>query len=238
MRMREDHWRMRRSWMALSLCALAALLVLFFTQQLWMRYVITAAFVGLCWEVVAWYRLRGRMEPFPTSTGTVYRVGSSLHGPRLWKEFFDVLWVSLAHADAFPVYYLVMIAGIAALLTALCSLFSHDFFARVWSSGVGLCLGVLIPRLFHILWFESTYGPLYRYMFPSATGAESLPGTTGMVFRRLTPRGTVKIHGVFWNALSVDGHPIEEGSDVIVERIEGLTLHVSRWEASPSGTRR
>jgi len=237
-RMREDHWRMRRSWIALSLGVLAALLVLFFTQQLWMRYVITAGLVGLCWEVIAWYRLRRRIEPFHTSTGTVYRVGSSLHGPRLWREFFDVLWVSIAHADAFPVYYVVLVVGIAALLTALFSLFSHDFFAPLWSSGVGLFLGVMVPRLFHILWFESTYGPLYRYMFPSATGAESLPGTTGTVVRRLTPRGTVKIHGVFWNAVSVDGHPIEEGSDVIVESIEGLTLHVSRREASSSGIRR
>jgi membrane protein implicated in regulation of membrane protease activity len=231
--MREDHWRMRRSWIALNLCALAALLVLFFTQQLWVRYVITAGLVGLCWEVVAWYRLRGRIEQFRTSTETVYRVGSSLHGPRLWREFFEVLWVSIANADAFSVYYFVMIAGLAALLTTLFSLLSHAFFARVWSSGVGLFLGVMVPRLFHILWFEITYGPLYRYVLPSATGAESLPGTTGTVFRKLAPRGTVKIHGVFWNAVSVDGQPIEEGSGVIVERIEGLTLHVSRREASP-----
>ena len=220
--------------MALNFCALAALLVLLFTQQLWVRYVITAGLVGLCWEVIAWYRLRGRIEQCHTSTGAVYRVGSSLHGPRLWREFFEVLWVSIANADAFPVYYLVMVAGLAALLTALFSLLSHDFFARVWSSGIGLFLGVMIPRLFHILWFESTYGPLYRYVFPIATGAESLPGTTGTVLR-LAPRGTVKIHGVFWNAVSVDGHPIEEGSDVMVESIEGLTLHVSRQEASRSG---
>lgn len=235
MSMREDHWRMRQSWAALSLCALAALLVLSFIRQLLVSYVITAGLVGLCWEVVAWHRLRGRIEQCHTSTGAVYRVGSSLHGLRLLREFFEVLWVSIANADAFPAYCVVMVVGIAALLTALFSLLSHHFLARVWSSGVGLSLGVMVLRLFHILWFESTCGPLYRYVTPSATGAESLPGTTGTVFQRLAPRGTVKIHGVFWNAVSVDGGPIEEGSDVIVESIEGLTVRVSRREASPSG---
>ena len=234
MRMREDHWRMRRPWIVLSLCALVALLGLLFTHQFLVNDAAMAGLVGLGWEVVAWRRVRRRVEPLHTPSGAVYRVGSPRHWPRLLRDFCEVLWVSIDNADEFPILVVLIAGGIAALLTALFSLLSHSFLTWVWSLGVGLFLGVTVLRLIHILWFESACGPLYRYVTPSVTGAESLPGTTGTVFQRLAPQGTVKIHGVFWKAASVDDRPIEEGSEVIVERVQGLTLHVSRQEAPPS----
>ncbi len=41
----------------------------------------------------------------------------------------------------------------------------------------------------------------------------------------LDPAGLVFVHGELWTAVSDDG-PIPAGEDIVVERLEGLTLHV------------
>lgn len=54
-----------------------------------------------------------------------------------------------------------------------------------------------------------------------------MTGKTGVAGERLDPRGYVSVSGELWKAEAEDGFsPIEEGTEVVVSRVEGLTLTV------------
>ena len=54
----------------------------------------------------------------------------------------------------------------------------------------------------------------------------SLVGETGVVVTTLDPRGTVRARGESWSAESDSGEHIQQGEEVIVSDVEGLTLKV------------
>ncbi len=54
----------------------------------------------------------------------------------------------------------------------------------------------------------------------------SLVGETGVVVTPLDPRGTVRARGESWSAVSDSGEHIQQGEEVIVSDVEGLTLKV------------
>ena len=58
-------------------------------------------------------------------------------------------------------------------------------------------------------------------------GKEELIGRTAEANTVLDPRGTVFIEGERWAAITDEGR-IEEGEEVIITKVEGLKLHVSR----------
>jgi membrane-bound serine protease (ClpP class) len=60
---------------------------------------------------------------------------------------------------------------------------------------------------------------------PAATGAATLVGRRAEVREALDPEGLVFVHGELWAAVS-DGPPVPVGDGVVIERLEGLTLHV------------
>ncbi len=68
---------------------------------------------------------------------------------------------------------------------------------------------------------------------PVATGREELVGMTAEVKTTLDPEGTVLFKGELWAAVSESGR-VELGESVVVDRVERLTLHVSKKE--PEGT--
>jgi len=59
-----------------------------------------------------------------------------------------------------------------------------------------------------------------------ATGAERLRGATATALTRLDPCGRVRVAGECWRACAPTGSSLSAGTEVIVERSEGLTLHV------------
>jgi len=59
------------------------------------------------------------------------------------------------------------------------------------------------------------------------TGREELIGKTAMVKVSLNPEGTVFFKGERWSAISEDGE-IKPGEEVIIKKVDGLTLHVGR----------
>jgi membrane-bound serine protease (ClpP class) len=67
------------------------------------------------------------------------------------------------------------------------------------------------------------------------TGVEEIVGDTGTVRTVLDPRGQVYLEGALWRARSAYGAPIEAGTKVIVEEIDGLTL-VVRPVGAPART--
>ena len=54
----------------------------------------------------------------------------------------------------------------------------------------------------------------------------ALVGTTGVVSAELAPSGMVSVSGEEWSAVSDTGDAIEEGAEVVVTDVEGLTLKV------------
>ena len=58
------------------------------------------------------------------------------------------------------------------------------------------------------------------------SGPVTLVGEVGVVVTPLDPRGSVRLRGESWSAVSDSGEPIEGGQEVIVSDVEGLTLKV------------
>jgi len=61
------------------------------------------------------------------------------------------------------------------------------------------------------------------------TGREELIGKTAVVKEELEPEGTVFFKGELWTAISEKGK-VKAGEEVIVKRVDGLTLYVTKKE--------
>jgi membrane-bound serine protease (ClpP class) len=57
------------------------------------------------------------------------------------------------------------------------------------------------------------------------TGEESMIGLVGVVRTPLAPQGQIFIRGELWRAIASE--PVDVGAQVVVQQIDGLTLHVT-----------
>ena len=76
-----------------------------------------------------------------------------------------------------------------------------------------------------------------KYFTPKLvrTNVDAVIGTEGIVTARvdnLNATGTVKLGALEWSARSVSGDPIEVGSRVRVERVEGVKVFVTAVEST------
>ena len=94
-----------------------------------------------------------------------------------------------------------------------------------WPWNVLLILGGLAIETGELAWGLS----LARRWKPK-TGAEAMIGQEAEVVSPCRPLGEVRVHGELWRARCEDG--AEVGERVCIERIEGLTLLVTRASAS------
>jgi membrane-bound serine protease (ClpP class) len=60
------------------------------------------------------------------------------------------------------------------------------------------------------------------------TGSEELIGAKGVVRAPLDPVGHVFVRGALWRAIGPDATPLGVGAEVVVEKVEGLTLMVRK----------
>ena len=67
------------------------------------------------------------------------------------------------------------------------------------------------------------------------TGAEALVGTTGVALTELTPEGRVRAGGLDWRARVRSGGLVPAGREVVVTRVDGLTLEVETREPARPG---
>jgi membrane-bound serine protease (ClpP class) len=65
----------------------------------------------------------------------------------------------------------------------------------------------------------------------ASVGIETLVGRKAVAVSALDPEGQVKLDGELWRARS--GAPVESGTEVVVERVDGLTLHVEPAPVPP-----
>lgn len=77
-----------------------------------------------------------------------------------------------------------------------------------------------------------------RYVTPklTATNTDALIGSSGLVsvaIDNLSSAGQVKLGGMVWTARSTSGAPIAQGTQVVVDRIEGVKAFVSPASSKP-----
>lgn len=60
------------------------------------------------------------------------------------------------------------------------------------------------------------------------TGEEGMISKEGVVIKKCSPKGKVKVGSEIWSALSIDGTEINENDQVKIKDIEGLRLIVER----------
>lgn len=78
--------------------------------------------------------------------------------------------------------------------------------------------------------------PLARKYFTprlTKTNVDAVVGTEGLVTQRidnLSASGSVKLGGVEWSARSTSGAPLEEGTRIRVDRVEGVKVFVTAVE--------
>ncbi len=127
--------------------------------------------------------------------------------------------MALVVGEAFVGHGALGAAGVAALAIGAILLFDDETYA-VWKPGVIAAALLLGGGLL----FAIRRTAQVRHL-PAATGTTTLIGLRGEARESLDPDGLVFLRGELWSAVT-DAAAIPAGSDVIVDRIEGLTLHV------------
>ncbi|RLC93308.1 MAG: nodulation protein NfeD [Chloroflexi bacterium] len=133
-----------------------------------------------------------------------------------------VLAFGLFVAEVFtPTFGLLTAGGVVALLLGSFILFSGTPFSvdpRVTAGVVSLFTAI----------FLFVAGAIVRaHRRRITTGKEGLVGMKAVAKTALDPKGTVLLRGERWNACAEDG-TIEPGEEVVVTRVEGLRLWVTR----------
>ena len=144
----------------------------------------------------------------------------------LGANWAGVLLIALAFAmlvaEVFVTSHGVLaVGGIAALIMGSFLLFSGTAFAINRWLVAGMAAGLLAFFVFALTSVVQTHRR------PQQTGREAMVGMVAAVRTPLKPRGTVVVHGELWEAVSQEG-PVEEGEEVVVQRLEGLRLFVTR----------
>jgi membrane-bound serine protease (ClpP class) len=125
-------------------------------------------------------------------------------------------------AEAFvPSHGLLAAGGVASMLVGSFLLFSGTVFTvnRWLVGGIALGLGAFF--------FFAISAIVRTHRQPQQTGREGMTGMTAVAKTPLDPRGTVLAHGELWEAISQEGS-IQEGEEVLIQRVEGLRLWVTR----------
>jgi membrane-bound serine protease (ClpP class) len=149
-----------------------------------------------------------------------------------------VFGVAMIIAEAhLPTHGILGAAGVAALIAAGLVLYDTDTSAYEISAPVVIFAGLLIGGF---LAFAVERAMRARGQ-PARTGWEEMIGAVGEVRESLDPVGQIFVEGALWRAEllppgagseqaaagpGTDGRPLERGSRVRVESVEGLTLRV------------
>lgn len=143
----------------------------------------------------------------------------------LWAAVLVVVIVfELRTADVVSVWFIPG-AAIAFVLT----FFKHE--SPLGGLGVQF-LAFAVVSLVSFFIFKIVFSKKVKKLKKGKTNLNALFGEKGLVTEEISNihvKGTVNLHGKVWAARSVDDNDvIEEGTIVVVERIEGVKLICSR----------
>ena len=143
-----------------------------------------------------------------------------------------VLGIAMIVAEAhLPTHGILGGSGVAALIASGLLLYDTNSSAFEISAPVVIVVGLALGTL---LAFAVERAVRARRQ-PARTGWEEMVGAIGEVRQPLDPVGQVFVEGALWRAKLTaadgDGRPLERGSRVRVESVEGLTLEVRPVES-------
>jgi membrane-bound serine protease (ClpP class) len=138
-----------------------------------------------------------------------------------------LLAFGLLVAEAFVVSHGALAAGgITSLVFGGLLLFDTDSDAFEISVPVVIFTGALLGGFF--VWIISkAVQTRHRRVH---TGTEELVGERAIIRSRLNPVGHVFLHGALWRATGANSTSFEVGDEVVVEKVDGLTLTVRKPE--------
>ena len=99
-----------------------------------------------------------------------------------------------------------------------------------------LWLQILLFFVISVALLAAMFPLVKKFITPNQTktNVESVIGSMGYVTEavdNISAAGQVKLGGMYWTARSADGHAIEKGTLVQVEKIEGVKVFVSTVKA-------
>lgn len=127
----------------------------------------------------------------------------------------------------FQTHGLLTVSGAVALFLG-----SFFLFQPAGVPGIQLSLALIgAVTLGSVAFFAIVVSAVVRlYRLPPRTGATTVIGMEGVVRDPLDPIGTVQLPGELWTAKADE--PIGAGETVVVDGLDGLTLHVKRQTSS------
>jgi membrane-bound serine protease (ClpP class) len=136
-----------------------------------------------------------------------------------------LLAFALLIAEAFIVSHGALAAGgIVALVFGGLLLFDTNSDAYEVSVPVVIFTGALLGGFF-VFVISKAVEARHRRVY---TGSEELIGERAVVRSRLDPVGHVFVRGALWRATGLDSASVEVGDEVVVEKVDGLTLTVRK----------
>lgn len=116
-------------------------------------------------------------------------------------------------------YTLLQIPGLALLVLILITIQQWVELPAWFTWGLVIIWVVKEAALFPLVW--------RAYDWDHAGDANSMVGLRGVVQKRLSPSGSVRVRGELWQARVMgDDPPIDKGEVILVREIRGLTLFV------------
>ncbi|CDM64224.1 membrane protein implicated in regulation of membrane protease activity [Pyrinomonas methylaliphatogenes] len=150
----------------------------------------------------------------------------------LWIVFGVILII----AEIFTTGFVLLWFGIGAFIAALMSLLGFGYVVQFIAF---FFVSSVLTAASRTIWA--------KYLFREEggtglkTGVDALPGKVGTVVlpsRGALNEGAVKVYGSVWTAYPVEGEaPLEAGERVIVERVQGASIYVRRFDALPEWRR-
>lgn len=131
---------------------------------------------------------------------------------KLWLIFSGIFFI----IEMFTVGFLVFWFGIAALVAMIVSFFIENVFIQ---ASIFLVLSTIL--LFATRPFVNKFAKTNDVK----TNAFSIEGKIGKVTQDIDSidgKGQIKINGEIWSAQSVDNSHISQGTEVMVEKINGV----------------
>jgi membrane-bound serine protease (ClpP class) len=125
-----------------------------------------------------------------------------------------------------PTHGILGASGVAALVASGLLLYDTNSSAFEISAPVVIVVGLMLGGLMAL----AVERAVRARRLPKRTGWEEMVGAVGEVRQPLDPVGQVFVEGALWRAQLTppdgDGRPLESGSRVRVESVDGLTLYV------------
>lgn len=132
-----------------------------------------------------------------------------------------IITAGLLIAELFTGSGYFILGGLVALIAGLAIFIQQGALVLSWWLVALIFIAIIALIVFIIMRI------VRAHRAQPVTGKEELIGKIARVREKLDPEGTVFYQGDLWNAISESG-TIEAGEDVIIEKVDGLTLYVKK----------